>query len=316
MIKVRYKAVANLGKIKMKNINSLIRNDICKNREPEKNNTKKMENHPELEHENRVFVYATQDDKVVLKMLKDWKNYKHVQRRVRERMKQRLVNCKDVMNRNDIIGMSSLIVQIPKDIRVGDERKFFEGVRDFCESTFGLDKMLIVAEHCHEHRRHVQIYWMPIVFDKKNNQEKLCAKEFHRYSLYKNLHPNLQKYMDEKMGYHVSVRIGDDKENTKNANALKVKTLKAQVRELQKKIKDLSKKSNWFSKELAEAEATLEDIKKAYPQEYAQLTARRKRGQGTKVKSQAMMEYRYKSINNIADDTDKAKERQERTRNM
>ena len=312
--------MANLGKIKMQSINSLIRNDICKNREPEKNNTKKMENHPELEHENRVFVYVTNDDKVERRIVKDWKDYKHVQRRVRERMKQRLVNCKDVMNRKDIIGMSSLIFQIPLDVRPGDERKCFDIARNYCEERYGKDKMLLVAEHCHEHRRHVQLYWMPIVYDEKIKQEKLCAKEFHRRKLYANLHDDFQKYMDEKLGYHVTVQLDEDaekkKKNTKSVNTLKIKTLKNEIRKLQKQIKDLVKKSNWFSKELAEAEAALEDIKKAYPQEYAQLTARRKRGEGTKVKSQAMMEYRYNSINNIADDTDKAKERQEKTRNM
>lgn len=255
--------MANLGKIKKNGIMSLIKNDICSCRDDAE--------HPEQAEQNKVTLFYT-DKNGSLKFgtVKDWRNYKVVQNFVDKRMRERLQDCKDVMRRGDIVGAGSLICHVPLDVREEDTQKFLDGFRDFCIQKFGRENMLMVAEHHHEHRNHSQAYFMPIVRDEKTGQEKLCAKDFFRRELYQSLHIELNQYMDNHMGYHVSIELDEDdpkkRKNAMSVNSLKIKTLKQEIRKIKKELKELQKKAKWFSDELAKLEGRLNKIYEEYPE--------------------------------------------------
>lgn len=256
--------MANLGKIKKNGIASLIKNDICKCR------TEDAE-HPERVDKNKVTVFYRKngDGELIYGKVKKWDNYKVVQNAVDVRMRDRLQNCKDVLRRGDIVGAGSLICHVPEDIHPEDEQKFLDGFLQFCIAKFGKENMLMVAEHHHEHRIHSQAYFMPIVKD-KTGQEKLCAKEYFTRSLYQTLHDDLNKYMDNYLGYHVSIILDVDnpkkRKNSKSVNTLKIRTLKKEIRQIRKEMKELQKKAQWFSDTLAKLEGRLNKIYEEYPE--------------------------------------------------
>lgn len=256
--------MANLGKIKKSGIMSLIKNDICACRPEDAE-------HPERADENRVTVfYRNKEGNVTYGKVKKWDNYKLVQHAVDMRTRDRLANCKEIMHRGNIVGAGSLICHVPEDVRQEDVQKFLDGFLQYCIQKFGKDNMLMVAEHHHEHRVHAQAYFLPIVRDKKNGQEKLCAKEYFTRSLYQTLHDDLQVYMDKYMGYATSIILDEEsskkRKNTKSVNTLKIRTLKKEIRQIRKEIKELQRKSKWFANELAKLEGRLNQIYEEYPE--------------------------------------------------
>ncbi len=256
--------MANFEKIKKNGIASLIKNDICKCREEDAE-------HPERAGENRVTVfYRNKEGNVTYGKVKKWDDYKVVQNAVDVRMRDRLKNCKDVMQRGNIVGAGSLICHVPEDVKEEDVQKFLDGFKNYCIEKFGMENMLMVAEHHHENRIHSQAYFMPIVHDKKDGKEKLCAKEYFVRPLYQTLHDDLNKYMDNYLGYHVSVLLDEDnpkkRKNSKSVNTLKIRTLKKEIREIRKQMKELQKKAKWFSDELAKLEGRLNKIYEEYPE--------------------------------------------------
>lgn len=256
--------MANLGKVKKSGIMSLIKNDICACRPEDAE-------HPERADENRVTVfYRNKEGNVTYGKVKKWDNYKLVQHAVDMRTRDRLANCKEIMHRGNIVGAGSLICHVPEDVRQEDVQKFLDGFLQYCIQKFGKDNMLMVAEHHHEHRVHAQAYFLPIVRDKKNGQEKLCAKEYFTRSLYQTLHDDLQVYMDKYMGYATSIILDEEsskkRKNTKSVNTLKIRTLKKEIRQIRKEIKELQRKSKWFANELAKLEGRLNQIYEEYPE--------------------------------------------------
>lgn len=256
--------MANLAKIKRNGIMSLIKNDICACRPDDAE-------HPELATENNVTVfYRKKDGNLAYGKVKNWDDYKLVQHAVDMRMRDRLASCKEIMHRGDVVGAGSLICHVPEDVRQEDVQKFLDGFLQYCIQKFGKDNMLMVAEHHHEHRVHAQAYFLPIVRDKKNGQEKLCAKEYFTRSLYQTLHDDLQVYMDKYMGYSTSILLDEEsskkRKNTKSVNTLKIRTLKKEIRQIRKEIKELQRKSKWFANELAKLEGRLNQIYEEYPE--------------------------------------------------
>lgn len=281
--------MANFGKIKKNGIASLIKNDICKCREEDAE-------HPERAGENRVTVfYRNKEGNVIYGTVKNWDDYKVVQNAVSIRMNDRLKNCKDVMQRGDIVGAGSLICHVPEDVKEEDVKKFLYGFKKYCIEKFGMENMLMVAEHHHETRIHSQAYFMPIVHDKKDGQEKLCAKEFFVRRLYQELHDELNEYMDKHMGYHVSILLDEEnpkkRKNSKSVNTLKIRTMKKEIRLIRKEMKELQKKAKWFSDELAKLEGRLNKIYEEYPE------ARRVRG-SKRQPSDEDLDKRYKIATN------------------
>lgn len=256
--------MANLGKIKKNGIASLIKNDVCKCRPEDAE-------HPDKADKNRVIVfYRKKEGDLSYGKVKRWDDYKVVQNAVDTRMRDRLKTCKDIFRRGDIVGAGSLICHVPEDVHPEDEQKFLDGFLQFCVDKFGMKNMLMVGEHHHEHRVHSQAYFLPIVVDRNTGQEKLCAKEYFTRSLYQTLHDDLNKYMDNYLGYHVSIILDEEnpkkRKNSKSVNTLKIRTLKKEIRQIRKEMNALQKKAKWFSDELAKLEGRLNKIYEEYPE--------------------------------------------------
>lgn len=144
-----------------------------------------------------------------------------------ERYKERMskVHC---MQRDDVNVIDGLIVHLPKDIRAGDERKFFEAVYAFACDDYGEKNIMIANVHNDETRPHIHIDFIPIVNGKRRNGEdceKVCHNKLITKTYLSKFHGRLSDYVAEKLGYEVSILNGATENGNKTVQKLKADTL-------------------------------------------------------------------------------------------
>lgn len=264
--------MANLGKWRWASFCSVVKYDIT--------NQKKDCEHPELAEKNKVYFYDRfnkdnqwdEDGTVQARTFKSgWQSteqyLKAVTARREKRLKEVFVYGKEGADRVDVV---SLVCHVPENVPEKDRSKFMNGFRVWCQQKFGIDNMLCVAEHWHEHRPHSQAYFLPVVLDQKKNREKLCAKDLLKRRLYLSLHPELQEYMDKHMGYHVEVELDNDnpkkRKQTQSINSLKDNTNKEKIKELKNEVKELESERNFFRRELAKKESIYNCLRRVNPE--------------------------------------------------
>ena len=264
--------MADLGKWRWASFCSVVKHDLT--------NPKEDCQHPELEVNNKVYFYdkfnennkIDENGKLQARYLtQGWRQPELYAKLISERRRKRLsevyVYGKETSDRVDVV---SLVCHVPLNVKPEDQEKFMLGFRLWCQEKFGMENMLCVAEHWHENRPHSQAYFLPVVFDKKHNREKLCAKDLLRRRLYQSLHLELQEHMDKYMGYHVEVELNNDnpkkKKRTQSINSLKDNTNKAKIKELKNEVKELESERNFFRRELASKEAIYNCLRRVNPE--------------------------------------------------
>lgn len=119
-------------------------------------------------------------------------------------MHQRLAQRLDqvhVLNRKDVNVACSWIVTLPNtllsDLESG-RRLFFEETHNFLQKRYGGSKNVIMSEvHRDETTEHLHFVFIPIVYDKKRDREKVSAKEVIDRSELKAFHTDLDTYLRE-----------------------------------------------------------------------------------------------------------------------
>lgn len=249
--------MANIRKWRNSQIAGMIKNDWTV--------VKSTDEHPELADKNTTLVYYPKKDGGLAVGMVRWDDAEIVKKYVRKRQADRLKEV-FVYNSKNRVDVLSVICHVPPQVPEADWRKFFDGFRHFCEKKFGFKNSLIMVEHYHEHRPHGQFYFMPVVYDKKNQREKLAAKDVCRLSLYKSFHVELQEYMDKLMGYHVEIELDPDnpkkKEKSKTINTLKDKTNKDEIKRLRNVIGSLESERNFFRKGWSKSETILRALER------------------------------------------------------
>ena len=111
-------------------------------------------------------------------------------------------------NRSDVKKLCCWTVTAPKDTPPEQEKKFFEAAYDFLTDRFcnsNTDNVPLAIVHRDEKRidgkprAHMHYYFMPISPDHKHVQgEKICKKEVMPRSTFKTIHPDFQKYLQQR----------------------------------------------------------------------------------------------------------------------
>ena len=126
-----------------------------------------------------------------------------------ERLEKRLSEVKhvDLSTRADINLMCDWVVTLPQNVPPEKAREFFQHAYDFCCDRYGKENVLGAWVHMDETTPHMHFSFVPVVTD-KDGSERLCAKQkVCRFDLQK-FHPDLQNYVEEKMGQSVAVLNG------------------------------------------------------------------------------------------------------------
>ena len=104
------------------------------------------------------------------------------------------------MNRSDVNVMVDWIVTLPKDYD-GDPKEFFQHTVDYLNDRYGADNCIGAFVHMDETTPHLHYSFIPVVPDErhKDYDYKVNAKKVISRKELQNFHPDLQKYLREKM---------------------------------------------------------------------------------------------------------------------
>lgn len=168
------------------------------------------------------------------------------------------------LNRKDVNLMASWVITAPSDVlEKKDEEIFFKLCYEFLKKRYGgeNEKNIISSfVHMDETTPHMHFAFIPIVRDKKNNKEKISAKEVLSKKELQIFHNDLQAYFDN---CRINGLI------TSNANILTNQTKKynLSVSELKKNrqiYEDLTSKIKYQSEVLEIGQNKIKNIKKQY----------------------------------------------------
>ncbi|WP_242071625.1 MobV family relaxase [Bacillus thuringiensis] len=193
-------------------------------------------------------------------------------------MQQRLheVHC---LNRKDVKVCADWVVTLPeslKGISEQEQREFFEKTYEFLTNRYGGEKNVLSANvHMDETTPHMHFAFMPIVWDKKKQREKVSAKEVLTRKELKTFHQDLDKFLKKEILYIYKEGILNDK----TIGVDTVKDLKKHSEEIQKQ-KDamdaeykgyeqkIEKQMQSVDKELKSKKNKLLNLSEALPQTF------------------------------------------------
>ena len=119
-----------------------------------------------------------------------------------EYMAYRLQNVK-IWGRNSekkkIIYSCDWVLTAPQEIQNDYDEciRFFQCFTEFCAERYGKNNAIGSYVHFDEETPHVHFMFMPILFDEKNNREKLCASDLMKKRELYSFHEDFQQYLYE-----------------------------------------------------------------------------------------------------------------------
>lgn len=147
-----------------------------------------------------------------------------------EFIKNRLseVHC---LKRDDVKVMCSWVISSPKTLPQENEREFFELAYKHLETKYGSKNVVSAFVHNDETTPHMHFAFIPVVYDKKKDREKVSAKEVITKLELKSFHTDLQSLIDdwkEKNNYEFECDIlnGATENGNMTIQELKANTLK------------------------------------------------------------------------------------------
>ncbi|WP_238141380.1 plasmid recombination protein [Bacillus cereus] len=166
------------------------------------------------------------------------------------RMNDRLseVHC---LNRKDVKVCANWAVTLPENLKNAsdkEQRKFFEKTYEFLTNRYGGEKNVLSANvHNDETRPHMHFAFMPVVWDKKKEREKVSAKEVLTRKDLKTFHQDLDKFLKQEIPHIYKEGILNDK-------TIGVDT----VKDLKKYSGEIQRQKNNMDAEFKEHEQKLE----------------------------------------------------------
>lgn len=113
-----------------------------------------------------------------------------------EFIKERLENVR-CLKRDDVKVMCSWVVTVPKTVPEEYQREFFERVYKHLEGRYGKQNVISAYVHMDETTPHIHFAFVPVVYDRKKDREKVSAKECVTRADLKAFHTDLQAEIDQ-----------------------------------------------------------------------------------------------------------------------
>lgn len=134
--------------------------------------------------------------------------------------------------------LCSWVITAPKDLPTEEQADFFKNSYDFVAEKYGRDNIISADVHNDEAQPHIHISFIPIVADKKNGGNKLCANNLETPKTLSKFHQNLMKELEAKMGHKVNVLNGATVGGNQSITQLKTQTALKELAEITLQIAD------------------------------------------------------------------------------
>lgn len=136
-----------------------------------------------------------------------------------EFMKKRCEEFK-ILKRKDVNWLVSWVITMPSDY-TGNKALFFREAYNFMENRYGKDNVVSAYVHLDETSPHMHFCFVPVIFDKKKQEYKVNAKQCINRVELKQIHPEMQEYLETKLQTKVNILNGATAEGNKTINQLK-----------------------------------------------------------------------------------------------
>lgn len=136
-----------------------------------------------------------------------------------EFMKKRCEEFK-VLKRKDVNWLVSWVITMPADYK-GNKALFFREAYNFMENRYGKDNVVSAYVHLDETSPHMHFCFVPVIFDKKKQEYKVNAKQCINKVELKQIHPEMQEYLENKLQTKVNILNGATAEGNKTIDQLK-----------------------------------------------------------------------------------------------
>lgn len=156
-----------------------------------------------------------------------------------QRLQNRLENV-HVLKRKDVNVMCDWVITLPKDYAV-DPPQFFRSSFDFLKQRYGEDNIISANVHMDEASPHMHFCFVPVVWDKKKEWNKVSAKEVLSKSDLNSFHGDLAVQLNKELGLpKEAVCSGITKAQGGNKSVSELKELKDDIKSLLRHQRDLS----------------------------------------------------------------------------
>ncbi len=180
------------------------------------------------------------------------------------------VHCQ---NRKDVNVMVSWVLTAPKSLSEEEHEKFFKESYKFFKNRYGEENVISAYVHNDESQPHMHFSFVPVVYDKKRERFKVSAKEKVNRADLRDLHQDLNKYLENIFGRDVGVLNEATKGNNKTIKELKAETKANMLSDVEEKLLKRKKvaeeniqKLNETIKDCEVAFSTIEEIEQICPQ--------------------------------------------------
>ena len=136
-----------------------------------------------------------------------------------EFMKKRCEELK-ILKRKDVNWLVSWVITMPADY-TGDKELFFKETYNFMENRYGKENVVSSYVHLDETSPHMHFCFVPVIFDKKKQEYKVNAKQCINKIELKQIHPQIQEYLENKLKTKVNILNGATAEGNKTIEQLK-----------------------------------------------------------------------------------------------
>lgn len=177
--------------------------------------------------------------------------------------------CSEVhcQNRKDVNVMVSWVITAPKDLPSENERDFFQASYDFLQKRYGKENVISAYVHMDEVTPHMHFAFVPVTEDKKRGGYKVSAKEVVNRRDLQTFHHNLSNYVEQQLGFEVSILNETTREGNKSIEHLKrqsaIERLQEATAEASKIVSDAQIMAHGIKDSLKHLQAEYE-AKKAY----------------------------------------------------
>ena len=182
-----------------------------------------------------------------------------------EFMKKRCEEFK-VLKRKDVNWLVSWVITMPTDYK-GNKALFFREAYNFMENRYGKDNVVSAYVHLDETSPHMHFCFVPVIFDKKKQEYKVNAKQCINKVELKQIHPEMQEYLEKKLQTKVNILNGATAEGNKtveqkeNIIEEEIEIIKNELKKDPKFIQMCQNRAMSENEKLEELEMQIENLK-------------------------------------------------------
>lgn len=115
------------------------------------------------------------------------------------------------LNRTDVVKMASWVVTLPREVPRDSKacHTFLNATVEFLQERYGKENILYANLHRDEPtaQPHIHVGIRPALWNEKKQEMRFNAKKMFNLKDLKTFHPDLNRFLDRKLGYHISILL-------------------------------------------------------------------------------------------------------------